>query len=281
MQTQGWGAGRGEKWRTQIDAMEAMLAPVDGAVVRALQIEQACRIVDVGCGGGATAIEISRRAPVGSVVHGVDISPALVEVARARARQREGAVTFEVADMQRAAPPAELYDRMVSRFGVMFFDDAPAAFENLAQWLTPGGRFAFAVWGHTRDNPWLTTVRDVVARVVELPTADPDAPGPFRYGDADKLLGLLERAGFCDLHASDWRGSLPIGGSLSATEAARFALTSFSSFAELLHTGGEGKLEAAHRALTEEFLMHEEDGAVRMNAWVHVFTGARRIRRSR
>ena len=97
----------------------------------------------------------------------------------------------------------------------------------------------------------------------------------------DTLLGLLERAGFCDLHASDWRGALPIGGRIPASEAARFALTSFSSFAEVLATGGEGAFEAALRELTARFLRHEEDGAVRMDAWVNIFTGARRVRGSR
>jgi len=279
-QSQGWGAARGEKWRTQLEGMEAMLAPVDGSLIRALQLDGPLRIADIGCGGGATALEIVRRAPAGSVVHGFDISPAPNEVARRRTRGDERAIAFEVADMATAAPPAELYDRLVSRFGVMFFDDAPAAFANLARWLVPGGRFAFAVWGRASDNPWMTSVRDAVAAVVDVPEADPDAPGPFRYGDADKLLTLLERAGLCELHASDWRGALPIGGRLPAAEAATFALASFSSFGALLAPSGEGAFEAAHRSLMARWAKHEEDGAVRMDAWVHIFTGARAARRS-
>src|SRR5205823_7697307 len=141
------------------------------------------------------------------------------------------------------------YDRLVSRFGIMFFDDPPAAFGNLRRWLAPGGRFAFAVWGPASDNPWLTSVRDVVARIVELPKPDRDAPGPFRYADADTLLALLRRAGFSALDVRDWRGALPIGGALPPAEAADFALSSFSSFGELLAEAGAGALDEARRSL--------------------------------
>ena len=58
------------------------------------------------------------------------------------------------------------YDRLVSRLGMMFFEDPPAAFANLARWLAPGERFAFAVWGRPAENPWMTTVPEVVAEII-------------------------------------------------------------------------------------------------------------------
>jgi hypothetical protein len=45
---------------------------------------------------------------------------------------------------------------------------------------------AFAVWGRLAENPWMTSVREVVAGVIDLPPSDPEAPGPFRYAEADK-----------------------------------------------------------------------------------------------
>jgi hypothetical protein len=119
----------------------------------------------------------------------------------------------------------------------MFFDDAPAAFRNLLRWLPPGGRFAFAAWGRMEQNPWLSSVREVVAEVIETPQPDADAPGPFRYGEADKLLAVLETCGFDELQVNDWRGTFSIGGELCAEEAAKFALKSSSSFGELLGRG--------------------------------------------
>src|SRR5262249_13722938 len=142
-----WAAERGDKWRAHLAGNEPMLAPVDEPLLRALQLDTPIRLADVGCGAGATTREILRQAPAGSVVHGFDLSPGLIEVARERSRQ----IRFEVADMQTAAPEKP-YDRLASRFGVMFFPDAPAAFANLARWLVPGGRFAFAVWGPLSEN---------------------------------------------------------------------------------------------------------------------------------
>ena len=116
----------------------------------------------------------------------------------------------------------------------------------------------------------------MVAEIIALPPPDPEAPGPFRYGDANKLLALLDRAGFGELEVSDWRGALPIGGGLPAAEAANFALASFSSFGELLTEAGEEALHDARQALTARFARHELDGGgggVRMDACVHIFTG--------
>src|SRR5436309_1461737 len=76
-----WGAGRGEKWRAQLTGMEAMLAPVDPVLIQALHLDAPYRIADVACGGGGTTLEILRRAPANTIVHGFDISPTLIEVA--------------------------------------------------------------------------------------------------------------------------------------------------------------------------------------------------------
>jgi SAM-dependent methyltransferase len=270
-----WAGARGEKWRAQLAGMEAMLHPVDEPLLRALNLDAPRRIADIACGGGGTTLEIQRRAPMGSVVHGFDISPALVEWARSRVRPEDRALAFHVADVATAPVPEEPYDRLVSRFGIMFFDDPPAAFGNLARWLAPGGRFAFAVWGRPNDNPWLTSVRDAVAEVVTLPSPDPEGPGLFRYGEAERLLTLLDRAGFGELAVRDWRGALPIGGELSPADAANFALAAFSSFGELLAEAGDEAVSHARRALTARFSQHEVEGAVRMDACIHLFTGAR------
>ncbi|MBA3539940.1 MAG: class I SAM-dependent methyltransferase [Deltaproteobacteria bacterium] len=269
-----WAASRGERWRDHVVRMEAMLGPVDEPLIGALQLAAPCRIADLGCGGGGTTLELLRRAPPGSVVHGFDISPALVEAARARVPPDAPGIAFAVADVAAVPPPAAPYDRLTSRFGVMFYDDPAAAFAKLAHWLTPGGRFAFAVWGRPADNPWHTMLREVVAEIIAVPPPDPDAPGPFRYADADRLLALLDRSALGELAVRDWRGALQIGGGLPAAEAAQFALAAFS-VAELLAEAGAAAFDAVRRALTARFAQHEADGVVRLDACVHIVTGAR------
>ncbi|HEY6401603.1 MAG TPA: methyltransferase domain-containing protein [Blastocatellia bacterium] len=269
-----WAAARGEKWRAQLSGMEAMLAPVDEPLISALRLDAPYRIADIGCGGGGTTLEILRQAPAGSIVRGFDISPALIDTAHARIRSDERDIAFAIADVATAPTPEKPYDRLVSRFGVMFYDDPTTAFGNLVRWLAPGGRFAFAVWGPQTENPWNTSIREVVAEIVDAPPPNPEAPGPFRYAVADKLVALLDQAGFKDLDVRDWRGALLIGGGLPAAEAANFAIAS-SSAGELLAEAGDEALDQARESLTDRFSQHLQDGFVRMDACVHIFTGAR------
>lgn len=251
-----------------------MLAPIDEPLIDALELDQPFRIAEIGCGGGATAVETLRRAPSGSVVHGFDLSPALIDVARRRDTSRNGSLAFEVADMEHAGPPDPLYDRLVSRLGIMFFHDGASAFANLHRWLVPGGRFAFAVWGPLEDNAWMLATRAAVADVIDVPRFDPSGPGPFRYAEATVLRPLLEKAGFTDLTVLDWRGTLPIGGRPSAVAAAQFALASFSSFSELLSRAGAHALGRARRTLTDQFAAFEREGVVLMDARVHIVSGS-------
>ena len=270
-----WMSTRGEKWRANMVEMEASLAPVDAPLLAALALDAPYRIADIGCGGGATSLELLRQAPRGSQIVGLDISPAMVEAANARIPPAETRLRFELADVGSAAKPAQLYERMGSRFGVMFFDDPASAFANLRQWLAPRGRIAFAVWASPDDNHWFLSVREVVARLVELPKPEPDAPGPYRYADVEKLLSVLRGAGFSDVAAQPFRTELPVGGTLSPEQAARFTLGSFSTFAELLTHAGEHALSSAQTALSARFQTYYRDGAVRLPASVHIVTALR------
>jgi SAM-dependent methyltransferase len=269
-----WATTRGERWLAQLSGMEGMFRPVDEPLLDALRLDQPARIADIACGGGGTTLEILRRAPAGSTVHGYDIAPSLIGHARGRVPAGEHRLAFHVADVAAAAPAAP-YDQLSSRFGVMFFADPQAAFDNLPRWLARGGRFAFAVWASKADNPWMTLIREVVASVVELPQVDPDAPGPFRYAEVDRLLVLLRTAGFGDLAVRDWRGQLPVGGGLPTADAARFSLAAFADFAEVLAKAGAAAQEQAQARLSERFAAHKRDGRVELAGRVHIVTGRR------
>ncbi|MEQ8274069.1 MAG: methyltransferase domain-containing protein [Deltaproteobacteria bacterium] len=263
-----WRGARGESWCVHVDGLEALLASINAPLVEALRLDAPHAVADIGCGGGGASRAVIAAARPGSTVHGFDVSEALV----AAARQRVPSVEFFVRDVATSDAPV-LYDRLVSRFGVMFFADAPQAFSNLTRWLRPGGRLAFAVWGPIADNRWAGVVRDVVAERVELPAPLPDAPGPFRYADVSALTALLDGAGFESVHAEAWRGRLPLGA--TPATAAEFALGAFSSFAVLLNAAGEAVVAGARRALTEAFAQHVHDGGVALEARVHIVTAER------
>ncbi|MBS2012367.1 MAG: class I SAM-dependent methyltransferase [Deltaproteobacteria bacterium] len=272
-----WAQGRGERWAANLAGMEATLRPIDEPLVAALAIDAPLRIADIGCGGGGTSLEILRRAPKGSIVHGYDLSPALVGLARARIPAGEASIAFHVADMASATPPEAPYDRVVSRFGTMFYAEPGPAFANVARFLAAGGRgrFAFAVWGPPAENPWIGIVREVAAAMVDLPTPEPDAPGPFRYADPAPLVALLEAAGLGEIAIAAWRGDLPVGGGLPVEAAAAFAVESFGPFGELLAAKGGDAIERARRAVGERLRDHVKGGLVQVPAHVHIVTGVR------
>lgn len=142
------------RWLANLDRFESMIAPVGDALLARVGLRAGERVVDIGCGGGATSREIARRVQPGGTVVGVDISAALVaEAARRSASAGLTNAAFVVADAAAALPAGAPFDRLVSRFGSMFFANPAAAFHNLGRMLRTGARADFAVWAPARARP--------------------------------------------------------------------------------------------------------------------------------
>src|SRR5215467_10509613 len=117
-----WNGIDGEYWARQQDHLDRTLAPVNEPFLASAEPRAASTVLDVGCGCGATTIELARAVgPSGRVV-GIDISEPMLS--RAKERLREFANTTcllgDAADSPLHDFGAEL---IVSRFGVMFFGD--------------------------------------------------------------------------------------------------------------------------------------------------------------
>ena len=189
-----WNAEASDVWVSLADTLDVMLEPFGEVAMEALGPRAGERILDIGCGAGATTRALAERVgPTGKAI-GVDISGPLVAAARARG----GAPDFYQADAGSDELPGAPFDGAFSRFGVMFFEDPPAAFAHLRAALRPGGRIAFVCWRSLMENAW---ARDPLPLVQPLlrelpPEAAPGAPGPFAFGDGARLRGILEGAGW-------------------------------------------------------------------------------------
>ncbi len=270
-----WSGEMGQRWLRNVDHFEAMLEPIGTALLDRAAIAPGERIIDLGCGGGATSRAIAARVGPQDAVLGLDISPDLIVAARARAGADFPALRFFCGDAASAILPAAPYDRLVSRFGSMFFADPVAAFRHLRTQLVPGARFDLAVWGPPRDNVWMMAVMGVIRAHVEVPPATPRAPGPFAFEDIDYLRDLLADAGFARVDIDDWRGDQAIGGpGRTPAEAADFALGSMSA-ARVLSEAGADVMAAARADLERVYAEHHDSEAgVRLGARAWLVTAA-------
>ena len=169
------------------------------------------RVLDVGCGAGASSLALAARVGAGGQVLGVDISEPLIGRARALAPQDTPAL-FRVADASSAELPEGAFDILFSRFGVMFFDDPTGAFAHMRRALQPGGRVAFVCWRGAAENDWVRLPMGAIKGIVP-PTAppDPEAPGPFSFGDRGRVARILTAAGFTDIAIAPFDASIPFG----------------------------------------------------------------------
>lgn len=200
-QAEYWGSAPGQSWVEFQDVMDAALGGVHEPLLAHAIPSSGERVLDVGCGAGATTFLMAEAVGPEGHVTGADISPIMLAHARRRIpanlAQR---VTFVEADAQIQAFPPRGFDLLVSRFGVMFFADPVEAFRNLRHGMRSGGRMAVAAWGPAHLNPWFAIPRD--AAIAELGPPEPtasDAPGPLAFADGAAVLAKLERAGWTDV----------------------------------------------------------------------------------
>lgn len=223
LQKEFWSGDAGEKWAANADRIDAMLRPLTEDALARAGFAAGERVLDIGCGAGATSLRIAQHVQPNGSVTGVDISPQLLRVARARAAGAGLPVEFVEADAG-AAKFGDAFDAAFSRFGVMFFDDTGAAFANIRSALRSGGRLFFVCWRPLVENTWATTPIDAIRPMLQAPLTppDPDAPGPFRLADPNKIERMLADSGWSEVKLDRWTGDVLVGGGGSLEDTAEF-----------------------------------------------------------
>lgn len=213
-----WSGDPGQAWVAHQARLDELHGPVADLLIRTAAPGPGERVLDIGCGAGATCLVAGPLvAPDGQVL-GLDISRPLVTLARARiAAAGLGNVTVEIADAQTGEAGDAPFDLALSRFGLMFFADPVAAFRNIANRLRTSARLVFTAWAAAKHNPWFDLpLRAAVARLGPAEPGDPDAPGPLAFRDRDRVAGILEAAGFWNVQARAVDLELPLDGGLEA-----------------------------------------------------------------
>jgi len=193
-----WNAAAGETWAQYQEQLDRQIALLGLEALITLAPAYGEAIIDIGCGCGQTTLDLASCVGKEGSVVGIDISAPMLNVARHRPVSGPGRrPQFREVDAQSGDLGQRVFDAAFSRFGVMFFSDAVAAFSNIRRALKPRGRFGFVCWRPLEENAWLLAPLNAARPFLPSPVpADPWAPGPFALADADRVRSILKQADF-------------------------------------------------------------------------------------
>jgi len=194
-----WNGPGGKRWTDRQAMQDMLLAPVSQILIDRAQPKSGERVLDVGCGCGATTMAWAERVAPSGFALGIDISEPMLS--RARERAPKGLpLAFVLADATVYPFDPQDFDLLVSRFGVMFFAEPAASFANLRRALRPNARVTFVCWRDPRENPWMTMpMQAVYQHVPKLPQLGPEDPGPFAFASEERVRRILGDAGYRDV----------------------------------------------------------------------------------
>ena len=272
-QVEFWNGPMGEKWVRLQTGLDEVFEPALSELIRRSSPSPGERVMDIGCGGGASTVAAAKLVLPAGRVTGIDISRPLLNRAEERCKSA-GSANIEFLEVDAQVHPFEsgAYDLAISRFGVMFFDDPVAAFRNIVRAMKPGGRICFFAWAAIDDgNPWFSIPRDIaVARLGPPAAAAPHAPGPFAFSEIERVERILRDAGFANVKGERTQLNLSFGGGID--DAAHLML-SLGPAGRLLIQYEAGPdvaedIQCEIRARIRSFAVHE---TLRVPATLNVF----------
>jgi enediyne biosynthesis protein CalE5 len=194
-------------WQAWWPTFERGAQKVSDKIVQLAEIKSGDWVLDIATGIGEPAVTAARKVmPKGKVV-ATDISPQMLAIAKTRAKSLglDSVIEFREIDGEKLDLPesssttAKKFDAILSRWGLMFFPNLPAAFGRIRQMLITNGRLSAAVWSDPSKVPWLDLAFSTVRKQLNAPTPPPGEPGPFALADIDTLKHLFSEAGFKDI----------------------------------------------------------------------------------
>ena len=269
-QRQFWSGAGGDVWVNKQREMDIMLNPLGDRVIERLDLKSDAKIIDIGCGCGATTLEIAKKITQGEIL-GVDISEPMLDKATETAKEMSlSNISFEVKDVQVDVMPQNYFDIAFSRFGVMFFEDPFEAFKNIHSSLKEDGLLSFVCWQNASLNPWQSLSIQVIKEFLDLPAPAPKSPGPFAFEDKTYLEDILRESGFKGLEILDNQEDIIMFSGKSIREACEDYLTINPVVTEMLKNSKPELTEEILEALIIKFSnFHQNNGLLFPSAtWI-------------
>jgi SAM-dependent methyltransferase len=266
-----WNGPGGQRWASRQAAQDILLAPIAELLIDRAKPVTGERIIDVGCGSGATSIAFAKKVAPSGHVFGVDVSGPMLERARASA-PKELPVDFALADATVYPFDPQSFDLLASRFGVMFFADPTLSFGNMRKALRPSGRLAFACWREPRENPFfMAPLQAVYKHVPKLPPQGPEDPGPFAFAAETRVRRILGDAGFTGIEMEPCNLALDVAIGRGIDAAVQGALE-IGPAARALEGQPEDVRTAATRSIREALAAYASGESVLLPASIWIVT---------
>ena len=195
-----WNGVVGRAWVDEQRTIDGVLQPFEDLLVDAVSAGSALRVLDIGCGTGSTTLAMARRVGADGHCIGIDISEPMIALARERAAAEQSSAEFVCADAQTHAFEPAQFHRLISRFGVMFFDDPVRAFVNLRRAACDDAELQATAWRSGAENPFMTTAERAAAPLLpNLPPRQAGAPGQCSFAQPEHVDGILRSSGWAEI----------------------------------------------------------------------------------
>lgn len=270
-QASDWQGGVGRAWAEEWQRTDRTFAQLTPALLAAIAAQPGATVLDIGCGAGELSLALAAVRPQAQV-RGLDVSADLVAAAQRRAAGL-GQVRFELGDAAAWADPAYRPDLLVSRHGVMFFADPPAAFRNLAAAAAPDARLVFSCFRHPAENGWASAMAGLVPKPASPP--DPHAPGPFAFADPDHVRAML--AGWQDVTFQPHDFHYIAGEGDDAQDQALALFRRIGPAASALRQAPEAERPEIEQRLRAVIAAHHRDGQVSFPAAAWIVTATKAL----
>jgi ubiquinone/menaquinone biosynthesis C-methylase UbiE len=191
-----WNKGIGQKWVKEDDAMNGRFAILTKEFFARANINKNDKILDIGCGSGITSFEASKLVGKDGYVLGADISEILLDLAKKKFSNIEN-LEFKYCDVQSYNFEKNVFSKVISRFGVMFFKSPIKAFRNIYNSIQEGGSLHFVCWTNVMENEFFTAAANVIIKHLnkEFPKVT-RMPGPFAFSEEKYVKQILNASGF-------------------------------------------------------------------------------------
>ena len=191
-----WNKGIGQKWVKEDDAMNERFAILTKDFFSRVNIKKSDKVLDIACGGGITSFEASKIVGKYGYVLGADISKILLDLAKKNFSSIKN-LEFKYCDVQSYNFEKNVFSKVISRFGVMFFKSPIKAFRNIYNSIQEGGSLHFVCWTNIMKNEFFTAAANVIIKHLnkEFPKVT-RMPGPFAFSEEKYVKQILNASGF-------------------------------------------------------------------------------------